>query len=100
MSLHLIDPKTVPKDGFTYIEPSTGRQFGGMFSFSSVVALVVAYRKGNNLPRSSSLEANEDVDAYMCRRNPDLCYDPAGAVASYLSKSGGGGCSTCGIRIT
>jgi hypothetical protein len=100
MPLHLKDPKTVPGIGFTYIEPSTGRQFGGMFSFSYVVGLVVAYRKGNNLPRSSPQEVSEDVDSYMCRRDPSLCYDPAGAVATYLSKSGGGGCSTCGIVTT
>ena len=98
MPLRLKNPKTVPKDGFIYRE-SNGRLFGGMFSFKYVVNEIVAYRKGNNLPRATSVEASDDLDAFTCNRDASLCYDPGASTPERERQ--GGSCASCGgITIT
>lgn len=98
MPLRLLNPKQVPKDGFVYIEPSTGRPFGGMFSFSYVVQQILAYRKGNNLPRATTADVSADLDAYTCNRSPELCYDSSIRVDAQVRQTKG--CSSCGIVTT
>lgn len=93
MPLRLTNPKTVPKDGFIYTE-SNGRPFGGMFSFSYVVNEIVAYRKGNNLPRATKAEASDDLDAFTCNRDPRLCYDTSMPVSEQIRATRSSGC--CG----
>ncbi len=95
MPLRLRDPKTLPKDGFTYTEPSTGRSFGGMYSFSYVVQQIVAYRQGNNLPRANKLDASDDLDAYTCNRDPSLCFDSTIRVSEQQRQVKG--CASCGV---
>ena len=98
MPLRLINPKTVPKDGYTYIEPSTGRPLGGMFSFNYVVQEIVGYRKGNGLPRDNKADASEDLDRFTCNRDPRLCYDSELRVAAQVREVRG--CGSCGIVTT
>lgn len=96
MSLRLLNTKTLPKDGFLYIDPNSGRKFGGMFSFKYVVNEVLAYRKGNNLPRATMEEVAEDVDSFTCNRNPSLCYDSNVRVYEQVRQTRG--CGSCGIK--
>lgn len=98
MSLRLTNPKQVPRDGYTFIEPSTGRPFGGMYSFGYVAQEVLAYRKGNNLPRATLAEVYEDLDTFTCNRSPELCYDSSIRVAAQVRQVSG--CSGCGIMTT
>ena len=95
MPLRLINPKTVPKDGYTYIEPSTGRKIGGMFSFTYVVQEIVGYRKGNGLPRDNKADASEDLDRFTCNRYPEICFDSELRVAEQVRQVRG--CGSCGI---
>lgn len=98
MPLRLTNPKTVPKDGYTYIEPSTGRHFGGMFSFGYVAQEVLAYRKGNSLPRATLAEVYEDLDTFTCNRDPSLCFDSSIRVAAQVRQVSA--CGGCGILTT
>ncbi len=93
MPLRLKDPKTVPKDGYIYVE-SNGRKFGGMFSFNYTRNEMVAYRKGNNLPRATVAEAGEDLDAFTCNRDPSLCYDTSVTYPEQVRQTKSAGC--CG----
>ena len=94
MSLRLINQKTLPKDGFTYLEPSTGRRFGGMFSFSYVVQQIIGYRLGNNLPRANRADASDDLDTFTCNKDPSLCYDGNVRVSEQIRAVKG--CGSCG----
>lgn len=98
MPLRLKDPKTLPRDGYVYIQPETGLHLGGMYSFSYVVLAMVAHRTGNNLPRANKVDAAEDLDAYTCNRDPRLCYDSSIRVAE--SQRQVKGCGGCGIKTT
>lgn len=98
MPLRLTNPDTLPKDGFIYVEPSTGRKLGGMFSFSYVVGEMVAYRTGNNLPRANKADASDDLDAYTCNRYPQICYDSSIRVAEQVRQVKG--CASCGGQAT
>ena len=98
MPLRLIDPDTVPKDGYTYTEPSTGRKLGGMFSFGYVVGEIVAYRKGNKLPRDNKADASDDLDAATCNRDPRLCYDSSIRVAEQVRQVRA--CGSCGVQTS
>ena len=95
MSLRLTDPQTLPRDGFVYIEPSTGRPLGGMYSFSYVVQEIVAYRLGNGLPRANKADAAEDLDAYTCNRYPETCFDSSIRVAEQVRSVRA--CGSCGV---
>ena len=95
MPLRLKDPKTVVRDGYTYIEPSTGRKLGGMFSFTYVVQEIVGYRKGNGLPRDNKADAAEDLDRFTCNRDPSWCYDSDLRVAEQVRQVKS--CGSCGI---
>lgn len=95
--LRLKNQKTLPKDGFIYVDPS-GRTFGGMYSFSYVVQQIVAYRVGNDLPRQTKAEASEDLDLYTCMRDPSLCYDSSILVSASVRSVTG--CRGCGIVTT
>lgn len=98
MALRLTDPQTLPKDGYTYIEPSTGRALGGMFSFSYVVQQIVGYRQGNNLPRATITDASDDLDSFTCNRYPSLCYDSSVRVSEQQRQVKG--CGSCGVVTT
>ena len=98
MPLRLINPKTVPKDGFLYVEPATGRKLGGMFSFSYVVQEMVSYRTGNNLPRANKPDASDDLDCFTCNRDPSLCFDSSVRVAEQMRQVRA--CGSCGIKTT
>jgi hypothetical protein len=93
MPLRLKRPKELPKDGYLYTE-SNGRKFGGMFSFAYVANEILAYRKGNNLPRATASEAYHDLDAYTCNRDPSLCYDTSVTVGEQIRQTKSSGC--CG----
>ena len=98
MSLRLINPKQVPKDGFVIIDPNSGRRFGGMFSFNYVSGEYLGYLKGNNLPGATKAETDALLDAQTCNRDPSLCYDSSVTVSAQTRKVSG--CAGCGIRIT
>ncbi len=93
MPLRLKNPNELPKDGFYYRE-SNGRIFGGMFSFSYVANEIVAYRKGNNLPRATPAEAADDLDSFTCNRDPSLCYDTSVTPGEQVRQTKSAGC--CG----
>jgi hypothetical protein len=60
---------------------------------------VADFRKGNNLPRASSLEALQDIDVANCARlgnNSRWCVD---SDAPYVGPSGGGPCAGCGAKV-
>lgn len=96
MALRLRDPKTLPKDGYWYIQPETGFKIGGMYSFSYVVIGMVAHRTVNNLPRATKTDASEDLDCFTCNRDPSLCYDSSVRVAETIRATTG--CGSCGIK--
>jgi len=98
MSLRLRSTKTLPSDGFIYVDPNQGRKFGGMYSFAYVVLQVVAYRKGNGLPRATTAEAAEDLDNFTCNRYPSLCSDSNILVSESMRPVRG--CGGCGIVTT
>lgn len=98
MSLRLTDPKTLPKDGFIYIQPETGRKLGGMFSFSYVVQEIVGYRQGNNLPRANKLDASDDLDTFTCNHYPQICFDSSIRVSEQARQVSA--CGSCGIQLT
>lgn len=94
MALRLKSIKTVPKNGFVYVQPETGRPMGGMYSFSYVVNEMVAHRKGNNLPRANKAEASIDLENYTINLHPELAYDPGYIVQERVTA----GCASCGIK--
>lgn len=98
MPLRLISQKTLPKDGFIVTDPTTGRRFGGQFSFSYVSTQLLAYRIGNNLPGATRAETDEELDRQTCLRDPSLCFDSSIRVSAQVRS--GGGCGSCGIVTT
>ncbi len=98
MPLRLRNPKQVPKDGYLFIEPSNGRRFGGMFSFSYVRNQALAYRQGNNLPGATIEQVSEELDQQTCNRDPSLCYDSSVRVGVSVRQTQG--CGSCGVVTT
>ncbi len=98
MPLRLRDPKTVPRDGFLFVEPSNGRRFGGMYSFKYVVNEVVGYRKGNNIAGATQEQVSTELDNQTCNRDPSWCFDSSVRVAESVRQTSG--CSSCGIVTT
>lgn len=97
MALRLKDPKMLPKDGFWFAE--AGRTFNEMFSFNGKKALILTFRKDNNLPRATDAEVDEDLQNVTCNRDPSLCYDPnnlPGAATYQSAGYGRTGCAGCG----
>jgi hypothetical protein len=97
MPLRLTDPKTVPKDGFWIVDPTSGRRFGGMFSANYVANEYLVYLKGNNLPGATKAEVMELLDRQTCNRDPRLCYNTDMTVSEQTRQVKAAGC--CG-RIT
>ncbi len=95
MSLRLINPKQVPKDGYIFVEPTNGRRFGGMFSFNYVRNLVLAYRTGNNLPGATIDQVSQELDCQTCKHDPRLCYDSDIRVDAQVRQTSG--CGSCGV---
>lgn len=91
----LANTKRLPRDGFTYTDPS-GRSFGGMYSFGYVVNQILAYRLGNSLPRATKLEVTEDLDAFTCLKDPSLCYDSTVRIKDTVRTTTR--CGGCGVR--
>lgn len=99
MPLILINRKEVPKDGFWVTDPTSGRRFGGYYSFAYVSQQLLAYRLGNSLPGATKPETDALLDLQTCNANPSLCFDPGSRVPESQTRSGG--CSSCGgITIT
>ena len=97
MPLKLKTVKTIPKNGFVYVQPETSHPLGGMFSFSYVTDQIVAHRKGNKLSRATKDEASEDLENYTLGLHPELGYDPGHIVPENQRQAVG--CSTCGIKV-
>lgn len=76
--MRLLDIKTLPPGGFSYIQAETGKHFPGMVGFSEQVAAITAYRRKNKLARSNPGEVTQDLHDFNCARlgnNPDYCSD-------------------------
>lgn len=98
MPLKLINRKEVPSNGYWVVHPTTGRKFGGMFSFNYVSNQYLAYLIGNSLPGATKAETDDILDSQTCSKDPARCYDPGSRVAE--QQRGSGGCSGCGIKVT
>jgi hypothetical protein len=77
--IRLKDTSTLPPGGFPYEQPETGyKDFPKMISFGEMVAAVVKYRAGNNLPGADIQSVSEDLHTYNCVRlggDPNYCSD-------------------------
>lgn len=69
-NLHITDRAKIPKNGYDFTVPETGRYFGGT-SFSRLVQKVREYQVANNLPVWTEQQIEED----FCKRRSVLCDD-------------------------
>jgi hypothetical protein len=73
--LKIIKMAQFPKGGWTYVQPETGMRFGGNERFKAQCHQILSHRKGNNLPRATKEEVEQDLVDHTCARIPGICID-------------------------
>ncbi len=103
--MRLCDHHRVPPGEYWYEQDFTagGRNLHKRWKptpdVGGLAAKVAVFRKGNNLPRSSVVDALEDIDAYTCNRlgnNPKWVMDTETAWDQLVAAAHGPNCKTCG----
>lgn len=95
-----------PPGGYPYEQTGTpSRRFPAEPMLEAQARNVQAFRKGNNLPRSSYQECIQDVDQYQCARlgnNPKFCINCETSPGMALAENAPGiaPCATCGAKVT
>lgn len=77
-----VNPNVYPKDGFWFRDKDGARIAGD--TWAGVVARVISYRKRAGYPPG---DAEAEVMAQACERNPILCTEDSGAHAELLRKA-------------
>lgn len=94
---------TFPPGSFTYVDPNTGKKFGGSYGIREQAQRLSSFRKANNFPRQSQIECIEDIDAYTCARlgnaAPWVYNTDAPATAESFGLPVSAPCAGCGIKV-
>lgn len=98
--LRLKDRKTIPNGGFgPYLQPESGRVFGGMYSISYLSLEIADHRKKNHFARATPEEAAFDLESATLVVHPELGYDATVRQdAPFFPQRKVGGCGSCGGR--
>lgn len=92
--------KNLPPGQFWYQQD--GKKFGSSPEIRLVADRVRAFRKANQLPRSTVNEALEDIVLFTCQRlngNPVWCYETDDPIGVLVAQAASSPCSTCGAKI-
>jgi hypothetical protein len=88
----LITTKTVPPGGWVYSQLDAQRKvlknFSSMNPFSMAYSDILDFRVGNNLPRATTNEVQEDLISATCQRlgnDPRYCFDAQKKTTSTLN---------------
>jgi len=90
-----------PPGEFSYAQGS--RQFDRTPLIHELAKAVADFRKGNNLPRATKVEALEDIIVYTVARiggNPEFCYETDLSPGQLLQSESPGACAGCGASLT
>lgn len=105
--IRLVNYSKVPPGEYWYRDSHRAKPFGPSPEIHSVARELSKFRAGNHFERPSVNECLEDIELFTCQRLPpknEWCYnteqDYQQSLSQIAGQSAGGGCGTCGARVS